>query len=306
MSPEHIFVADGGGSGCRVSLIDRQGTTLATLRGGAANIGSDYPSAQKNLLHAIEEVYHMAGLPQKQRQRDFALFGLAGDGEGASARQLAKALGFGKTHIVSDIDIAVEGALGDGNGFVVGLGTGSFFVARHEGATTRIGGWGPQLGDECSGVWLGLAALRATLHAHDRLIDHSPLTSGILARFKGSPREIVRFARSATSADMARFAPDIAKANRQGDPVATEIMGQGVHLLCQRIDALSELSGGVDMSCYLLGGLAPIYEPLLPQNYRSLCHKPAGSALDGAASLAFKHLIAADSVSLSYPASNRS
>ncbi len=305
MSPEHILVADGGGSGCRVRLLDRQGVALASLRGGAANIGSDYPSAQKNLLQVIEETYCMAGLPPQQRQQDFALLGLAGDGEGASARQLEQALGFGQTHIVSDIDIAVEGALGGGDGFVLGLGTGSFFVARHGNTTTRIGGWGPQIGDECSGVWLGLEMLRATLHAHDRLIGHSPLMKEILARFNGSPREIVRFVRSAGSGGIARFAPDIAGAARQGDRVAAEIMERAVRFLCQRIDALSGLSGGAELPCYLLGGLAPIYEPLLPQGYRDICRKPAGSALDGAAALAFRLLGDADSVSPSNIEGNR-
>ena len=62
-------------------------------------------------------------------------------------------------------------------GIVAISGTGSnVFGVNAAGDSWRCGGWGHILGDEGSGYWIGLGAIRAAL-AHRNLKSHTNLTS---------------------------------------------------------------------------------------------------------------------------------
>lgn len=69
------------------------------------------------------------------------------------------------------------------------LGTGSMVAARdRHRRVIRAGGWGPHLGDECSGGALGLAALRSVtewLDAGGQNAGASPLVRAVLAALPG-------------------------------------------------------------------------------------------------------------------------
>jgi N-acetylglucosamine kinase-like BadF-type ATPase len=86
----------------------------------------------------------------------------------ALARRLARAAR--RVEVLSDAQIAHLGALGGGPGVLILAGTGSIVIARdHAGRWARAGGFGPLLGDEGSGFWLGRAWLRATTQGEDFL-----------------------------------------------------------------------------------------------------------------------------------------
>ena len=284
---EYIIAVDGGGTGCRVRLAERSGRELASAVGGPANVSADFDAARESVLAAISQAYHAAGLAPERRRHDIAWLGLAGAGVGDLARRMEQALGFARIRVTTDCVTAVEGALGCGKGTVALLGTGSFFVRRQDGRDRRIGGWGYQLGDEAGGAWLGRELLRCVLHAFDGLCEHSALSREILAEYGNSPGEIVRFAQHARPGEMARLAPRIAAARSQGDPLAQRIMTRAVGLICDRLEVLGAQDAG---ALHLLGGLAPVYAPLLPEPLRRLLRPPRGSALDGAVALAIRHL----------------
>ena len=283
--PRYFVGVDGGGTGCRVRLTDEQGRQLANVKGGPANINSDYDTTLNNILEAVANAYGAAGLEAGRRERDVAWVGLAGAGVGDRASRMEAALGFGKTRVSTDRKTTVEGALGGGDGTVALVGTGSFFVRRASGEERGIGGWGYQLGDECGGAWLGRELLRAVLMAVDGLLEHSDLTAGVLARFSGEPGRIVHFAHTAQPGEIGRLAPEISAAFKAGDPIARRILDDGLNLLCGRLDALGAQEGG---AIYLLGGLAPVYKPLLPAEFGRLVRNPVGDALDGAVALAMR------------------
>ena len=51
-------------------------------------------------------------------------------------------------------------------------GTGSNVTGRcADGSTVGAGGWGPVLGDEGSGTWIGLEAIEPALRARDRGVE---------------------------------------------------------------------------------------------------------------------------------------
>lgn len=74
--------------------------------------------------------------------------------------------------ITGDEQIALDAAFRGGAGVLVIAGTGSHVTGRcANGTTVGAGGWGPVLGDEGSGTWIGLEAIRACLRAKDRGVE---------------------------------------------------------------------------------------------------------------------------------------
>ncbi|MFI5263455.1 MAG: N-acetylglucosamine kinase [Candidatus Kapaibacterium sp.] len=67
-----------------------------------------------------------------------------------------------KIHSESDSSFALETAYpGNQSGMLLIAGTGSVAIAKkHNGEVVRVGGWGRLLGDEGSGYWIGLQALK--------------------------------------------------------------------------------------------------------------------------------------------------
>ena len=70
--------------------------------------------------------------------------------------------------VYSDAQVALLGALGDRPGVLILSGTGSIVIGYDErGRWGRAGGFGPLLGDEGSGFWIGREWLRVTTQGED-------------------------------------------------------------------------------------------------------------------------------------------
>ena len=78
-----------------------------------------------------------------------------------------------RVRVVSDVEAAFLGALGDGPGILLLAGTGSIVLGRNRpGRWARAGGLGPLLGDEGSAFWIGrlwLITGRRTRRGEERL-----------------------------------------------------------------------------------------------------------------------------------------
>ena len=151
------------------------------------------------------------------------------------ARRVARAAR--RIEVLSDAQIAHLGALGVGAGVLILAGTGSIVIGRDRaGRWARAGGFGPLLGDEGSGFWLGRAWLRATTQGEDfmparRLIQApdpvrriAALAPVVIARARRGDR------RARTIADegqrhLATLARDVARRLRLPGPIAVSWAG---------------------------------------------------------------------------------
>ena len=80
--------------------------------------------------------------------------------------------------------IAHAGALDGEPGVVLIAGTGVVALAiGADGALRTADGWGPWLGDEGGGAWIGAAGLRTALRAHDGRGRSTTLLDAARARF---------------------------------------------------------------------------------------------------------------------------
>ena len=278
-----FVVVDGGGTACRAALMDVDGNYLGRAEGGSANIFSDFDSALKEVLRTVTSAYDAAGRPPSLVSSDKAFLGLAGANVGKGARQFAQALPFCEAEVVSDRDIAIQGALGTEDGAVAQIGTGSTFSVRQGGGLRHYGGWGFDLSDECSGAALGRDVLRASVAAFDGLGPETAFTQAVRAQFGGTPDGLVAFAKKASPAEYAGFVPDLFVAHGREDPVAVTIVDAA---LARLIAILEMLDVPLVGRLCLVGSVGESLQRLLPDPFGVFCVPPKGTPLDGAFELA--------------------
>ncbi len=282
-----IVAVDGGGSRCRVRIVNGKGAILGTAKGGPANISWDYEGARRSITETISRAYTDAGLSLATAPNHVAALALAGAGNQSHVKRLRAHLDFSRVIICSDIEATVHGALRGTDGTVASIGMGSFFFSQFEGRKRRVGGWGFHLSDECSGASLGQSVLRYVTRVHDGVKPTSPLVERIFDGFDRSIDKVVSFSLSATPRDYGSLVPDIAHAFDLGDPVAVRLLEEARNTLCEILDALEVLRTG---RLCVIGGLGPTYKRLLPSPYRDIHVDPLGDPLDGIIWIAMNRL----------------
>ncbi len=229
-----VLGADGGGTKTNGLLAESNGTLLASGRGDGSNqnvIGID--NAARNLAGLIVTLARTAGRPVAEIGS--VVLGLAGAGaekdrqvltEAIQARLHAMGLPSLPISIRTDARIALEGAFNGGPGVVAVAGTGSVVMGKTpDGETLSIGGWGRVIGDEGSGYFIGLEALRAVSREIDGRGEAGRLRVSISSRFGLETRERIIAAIYREKFDIPSIAPVVLDAAEAGDPVALGILG---------------------------------------------------------------------------------
>lgn len=276
-----LIGVDGGGSGCRAALADADGTVLATATGGPANVTTDAEQAAASVAAVIDAA--AVALAGPDLSGAVAHFGLAGVLTAADAARIAQRFAFARCTVTDDRAISVAGALGDRDGALLALGTGTIIAAKRGDRIRVAGGWGLKLSDQASGGWLGRGLLERVLLCHDGIEDHSDLTRAALAKFGDDPGRIVRFAANARPADFAALAPQVIAAAAGRDAAGLALMRAGADYLARALTAVGMRDG--DALC-LTGGVGSHYAGYLPERVCASQIEPQGTALDGAIRLA--------------------
>ena len=284
---DYIIGIDGGGTSCRAAVAEPDGRVLGRGRGGPSNILTDPNHAIASIMEATEAAFREAGLDVGLVAGSSAFLGLAGTNVGDLTRYVHDRLPFRHTQIESDVLIAFEGAIGDGDGAVASLGTGTVYMARRSGEISNIGGWGFHVGDLGSGARIGQALLQEALLAHDGIHPMAGAARAVLDEFKHDPRQIVDFARLSKPGDYARFARLVFDHADLGDTQALRMLDDAVSAVNETLDVVVGLGGGKALC--LLGGLAPLYAGRLAPAHRAILVEPKADALAGAVALAARN-----------------
>lgn len=193
--------------------------------------------ATERLQDLLIDTAAAAAVPLGQVTR--SCVGLAGLSS-ASVRQWAErtmaSTVAGDVLLCGDEEIALDGAFPGGSGILVIAGTGSNVIARAANGTLfGAGGWGPVLGDEGSGYWIGNQALRAALHARDRGIPTRLLDE--IQRFwkLDSLGDLIAHGNRQPIPDFAELAPIVARCADNADALANRILEQAGEELAQQV-----------------------------------------------------------------------
>ena len=233
------FVAlDGGGTKTECWVADEtrvrgqsSGPTVKLM-----NVGER--AATEALRTIVREALGAAGITGEQIA--CTCFGLAGssseqvrDWAEITLRELVS----GEIIITGDEQIALDAAFRGGPGVLVIAGTGSHVTGRcANGITVSAGGWGPVLGDEGSGNWIGLEAIRACLRAKDRGVETCLLHEIQRAWKLETLSSLVAKANLRERPDFALLTTVVAECAEKGDALAQGVLERAGEELATQVN----------------------------------------------------------------------
>jgi glucosamine kinase len=262
-----------------VRLASAAGDALGVAASGPSALGQGIEQAWTHIAQAIESAFTNAGIAPAPREQCAVGMGLAG----ANVRRrrdnfLALAPLFAHLALDTDAYAALLGAHEGRPGAIVTAGTGSVGEALHlDGMRVAAGGWGFPIGDEGSGAWLGLHAMRETHRAIDGRGPVGPLVGAVLAAAGTTREALLAWCDRPGQNAYAELAPLVFDA-AGADPAAA-------HLLDRAARALEEIAAALDPQATLpLAICGSVGQKLLPRfdaALRARSVEPAGDAVDG-------------------------
>jgi N-acetylglucosamine kinase-like BadF-type ATPase len=260
-----VFGADGGGTKTFGIVADAAGAPLARLQAGPANpnvVGVD--GAANTLAGLILDCCREAQCAPQDL--DAVVLGLAGAGSSAIRERLEAALAgqfrsrgiqAPAVRIESDARIALEGAFGGGPGLIIIAGTGSILLGKMPNEPLKVvGGWGRVLGDEGSGYFISLQALKVLSRDFDGIAPSGRLRTLFEGRFGWRSREDLIVAVYQENFAIPSLAPLVLESADEGDPVCVEILSRSAALLADQVAVFARgLEADARLGVVFIGGL---------------------------------------------------
>lgn len=221
-----VLGIDGGGTRTRASIVEGDKILAFAEDGSIKRLRVGAETAEVNLRTLLSEVFAQAGV----KGVSAACCGVAsatmpGIPEWITA--VFREFGIERSEIVGDEIIALDAAFHGGPGILQIAGTGSNTIGRAaDGSREGAGGWSSRLGDQGSGYWIGLHALRRALRAYDREQPTQVLKR--VGEIWGTPTmdALINLGDSTPGPDFAALAPLVNELAEAGDPVAVDVLRQ--------------------------------------------------------------------------------
>ena len=239
MTAPLLLAVNSGGSktdAC-IARIDSNSEPVIIGRAQAAPTNLNMQGVEEvssQLLVVIRKAMAETGQPDLRFER--VIVALAGGGNPRQCQQVEEKLAClqcDSIHVGCDAEfiLAIAEALAPEDCAAVGIivGTGAVAFGRDPKSVEirRAGGWGPVIGDDGSGFWIGRAAVRSILQMSD---DQQPMPELASAFFDAtgamSARDLVSKIHECgqPATKLATMAPLVIKAADEGDATAREIL----------------------------------------------------------------------------------
>jgi len=154
------------------------------------------------------------------------------------ARRVGEMVG-GKVLVCGDDEIALEAAFRGGPGILAIGGTGAVVLGRAaDGTRFKAGGWGPMIGDEGSGFWIGREAVRKAFRALDEGADSGLLEAIRLAWGAADVGEVIGMANARPGPDFAGLTRAVVGCADAGDPLAQRLLWKAGNELAKQVAAV--------------------------------------------------------------------
>jgi N-acetylglucosamine kinase-like BadF-type ATPase len=257
---KHFLIGiDGGASRSKCILTDREGALIATAKGGSLNpltIGWD--QFRENVRALLDGV--LTSVPEKKRLN--LCTGLAGTGDeevrSRAVNEIAALIDADTIHVISDALAALWGAFQGEPGLLLIAGTGSICMGLDAGGNTaRCGGFGRILGDEGSGYWIAVQAIRAALGSVDGRNPPTELVDIIYSEFQlNELKDIIPPVHTGqiTPDQIAQIAPQVLAAAKS-DQSAVEIVNEAAGHLADLVISTAQKLDMENPRVALWGGL---------------------------------------------------
>src|SRR5580698_8960897 len=155
-----VLGIDGGGTRTRAAIAAGDRTLAHVENGSIKRLRVGEEAAEENLRSLLKEVIAQAGV-SNIRAASVGVASATMPGVPEWITQVFRDFGIARSEVVGDEVIALDAAFHGGPGILQIAGTGSNCIGRApDGGRESAGGWSSRLGDEGSGYWIGLHAVR--------------------------------------------------------------------------------------------------------------------------------------------------
>jgi N-acetylglucosamine kinase-like BadF-type ATPase len=272
MTEPLLLAVDGGGTKTQALVADMQGKVVARGLAPSSNIHNvGFEAACKAVMTAVEGAlmnvsgqHARTGGPSAWKNAfSAACFGLSGvdskEDEMEMARWVKSQALTSRFVVVNDSELVLAAGTPDGWGVAVISGTGSVCLGRGLGGrSARVGGWGPLLGDEGSGYYIAVSALRLASRAADGRAEAPALLKAVLRHWSlSTPEALIRHvhAPGMTAAEIAGLASVVLDLATRGDAPARAIVDDAAKQLAQHVETVVRKLGLDKPPLALSGGL---------------------------------------------------
>jgi glucosamine kinase len=224
---------DAGGTKTDCALADETQILARAQNGSIKPLRVSAEQAEANMRDLLQGIARQSGVDLKQVA--VSCVGTAGVRLPQTRdwmQQIISKYAGGEILVCGDEATALDAGFPGQAGVLVIGGTGSNILGRTSyGETFNVGGWGPVLGDEGSGYWIGLEALKAACRAHD--FQRPTMILERVMRFWSAPTigDVVNIATGTPAPDFSQLAPLVVECAEAGDTVALEILELGGRIL---------------------------------------------------------------------------
>lgn len=261
---KYLIVFDCGATKTDCALADINGNILYTTTGGAANfLVSGTEGTSGIIMSLLNDCI-------KKFNTDYSeimniVIGAAGAGRKKDAEKLKSSLldifssdgiKIKSLKVVSDAQIALEGAFPNEAGCILIAGTGSIIYGKDEnGNIYRAGGFGRLIGDEGSGFSIGRKGLQAVAKYYDDRGDETLIVKLIKEKYSIKTADELITKVYKENFDIASIAEVVIIAAKNEDQVAHHILLEETDELIHHISTMMKKMNTIDLRVSFAGSL---------------------------------------------------
>ena len=247
---DYIIGVDAGGTKTEAAAYTLEEQEIAGSVSGPGNPAVDLHGAEANIKDAISKCIQSIKTQGVEGECKCIYLGAAGIEVGKNKELLEALLREAfqcEVICLHDSELAHAAILEGKDGIITIAGTGSVSFGRYNGKTAKTGGWGHVLGDEGSGYWIALEALKQMTVEQDSGMIPSVLSKKIMMHLDVTTvDEMKEFVHVAGKYEIADIAPIVAELGRTGDRQALDILDRaGIELafLTEKLYKKLEIKG---------------------------------------------------------------
>ena len=261
---KYLIVFDCGATKTDCALADINGNILYTTTGGAANFlvtGTDETS--KIILSLLNDCIKKINTDYYEIRQ--IVIGAAGAGRKKDAEKLetslheifsADGINIKSLIVVSDAQIALEGAFPNEAGCILIGGTGSIIYGKDEnGNIYRVGGFGRMIGDEGSGFSIGRKGLQAAAKYFDGRGDETLIVKLIKEKYSIKTADELITKVYKENFDIATIAEVVLIAAEKKDQPAHRILLEEADELIHHLSTIMKKMDTIDLRVSFAGSL---------------------------------------------------
>lgn len=284
---KYLVGVDGGGSGTRIIVTDKNLKILASAQGAPSALGQGIEKAWKAIVDTLARAFHDGNIPAPMLSECAIGLGLSGANNIIWKNEFyMRNPRFKKIIVDTDGFTTLLGAHGGNPGAIVAVGTGSVgMVLNSLNERKDVSGWGFPAGDEASGAWLGLKAAAITQKTLDGRRSPSPLSENVLNFCGRGPAQFLNWLGSAGQNSFAQLAPLIFQAAPSDIDAKNLLIDAGleIELMVKSLDPESKFP------LCICGRLGEALVPYLPESVRLKNQLAQGDSTIGALLLISKN-----------------